>query len=149
MRWPLWTKIYAVIIGAPMIAVSLALVLWIILIGFGDTLATSSFLGRRLVSTVYIVAFLTTAYLFYIAVRRIIFDQPEALLYAATGHLLLAMPAAMFSVVSYARQPVSFINNINRALDDVTLNQPMRFLLWVVFHTYLALWLSLLDRSSP
>lgn len=149
MRWPLWTKIYAVIVGAPMVAVSLVLILWIVLMGFGDTLATTNSVGRWLISGVYVVAFVTTAWLFFMGVRRIVLDKPEALLYTATGHLLLAMPAAMFAIVSYIRQPLPFISDLNRTIDDGSMTQPTRFLLWVVFHTYLALVLSLSDRSSP
>ncbi len=148
MNWPLWVKIYAVIVGAPMVAVSLALTLWIVLIGFGDTLTAANLVGRLLISGVYIIAFMTTAGLFFIGVRRIIFNKSEALLYAATGHLLLSMPAAMFAAVSYLRQPNIFINDLIATFNEVALNQPSRLLLWIVFHTYLALWLSLSDRTG-
>lgn len=148
MNWPLWTKIYAVVVGVPMVGISLALTLWIVLLGLGDAIDAPSTLGRMLIAGVYLVAFITTAWLFAASIWRIVTQRSEALLYAATGHLLLAMPAGMFVAVSYVRQPIDFINDIDGVLDGEPLNQAVRFVMWVVVHTYFALFLSLSDASE-
>lgn len=146
--WPLWVKVYAVVVATPMVVASGAIALWIVLTEFGGSFEDASSTGAVLMIGVFVIAFIFTAVLFISAIKRIIFDEVEALILAATGHLMLAIPAVVFVIISFIDNQNRFVADVEDTIEGLTLNPETRLILWLVFHTYIALILALYDNTS-
>jgi hypothetical protein len=147
VHWPFWAKVYAVTLGAPMVAVSLGLGFWLVLTQFDGLLRNKPLAPSLMLMLSSLVNFGFGAWLFYASVRRTIEREPEALTFAATGHLLIAVPALVFVIVSLFVNPERFINAIFYALRDWHLILELRLIVWVAINIYLALVLALADNS--
>ena len=146
--WPLWVKIYTVVVATPMVIASGAIALWIFLTGFGGTFENPSSPSAILMMSVFSFAFLFTMGLFMYAIKRVIADQNEAIVLAATGHLMLAIPAMVFVMVAFLDNTNRFVSNLENGFQDIRFNFSMQLVLWMAFHTYLGLILALYDNTS-
>lgn len=146
--WPLWAKVYAVIVGAPMIGVSIGIAVWLVLTRFGGLMEDSPWLASLLLTAASLTNFALGAWLFYTSVQRLVARQSEALLLAATGHLLLAIPTLVFIAVSFVVNHQRFINDLTYSVSDGQLSTELKMIIWSLFHVYLALFLALADNTG-
>jgi hypothetical protein len=145
--WPLWAKIYAVIIGAPMVAVSIGVAIVMPLNRFGGLTEDSETLGVVMFTAAFVVTFLMAAWLFFIGIVRTVNRHIEALTFAATGHLIIGAPALVYLVVRFAQDDEAFFNKLSFAAGDLNFIIEFRLICWVIFHIYFALFLAVNDTT--
>lgn len=146
--WPLWVKMYMVLIAAPMIALSLGINLWLIRSRFDGLLTDSPLIAVIMLLGATLLNFLAGAWLFYVAIWRTLNHQPEAPTFAATGHLLLAIPPLVFAIVSFAVDHVYFLDSLYYTLSRDKNSLELYLIIWIAFHVYLGLILSLADNTG-
>lgn len=145
--WPLWAKIYAVVIGAPMVAVSIGVAIVMPMNRFGGLTEDTEMLGVIMFTGAFIVTFLMAAWLFFIGIVRTVNRQVEALTFAATGHLIIGAPALVYLVVSFLQDDEAFFNKLSFAVGDSDFIVEFKLICWVIFHFYFALFLAINDTT--
>ncbi len=148
VRWPLSAKIYAIGVGVPMIAISLTAAFWIFQTRFGGFINSRPVLAVLILMLAFAGTLVMAAWLFYIGVRRTITQEPEALIFAATGHLLSAIPAMVLLFVAFLRDYQGFVYDVQTAVAQRDFTLEFTFISWMLIHVYLALLLSFLDNTS-
>ena len=147
--WPQWAKFYGVFVSVPMAFFSLGIVGWIIATSFGGLFEDVTGPGVIIMSAVFVIAFLFTAWLFAVSAQRLWTNQTEALIFSSTGHLMLAIPAIVFTMIGFMRNENVYVANLEESVESFELNWQASLVLWMVVHTYLALWLAMADNTSP
>ncbi len=148
VTWPLWAKVYAVVVGAPMVSVALGLALWLTLTRFDGALIDRPVVASWILIVTVFLNFLTAAWLFYVAIRRTVAGQPEALILAAAGHVLVTIPPLVTLMVGFVLDAEQLLHALSSAVTDRTFVLELKLIVWVLLHTYLALFLSLADNTS-
>lgn len=148
VEWPLWSKIYGVTVAAPMIAVCVGLAFWFVTTRIGGTVSDGPAAAVWTLIGTLAVAFVAAAWLFFLAVQRMIGEQNEALLFAATAHILIATPALVFLLVSLFHDPNRFVDEIYYAVVRRNFVIELKLALWMTIHIYLGTILALADRTS-
>jgi len=145
--WPLWAKIYAVVIGSPMVAVSIGIAIVLPLNRFGGLTEDTEMLGAIMFTAAFIVTFLMAAWLFFISIVRTVNRHVEALTFAATGHLIIGAPALVYLTVSFVQDDEAFFNKLSFAAGDLDFIVEFKLICWVIFHFYFALFLAINDTT--
>lgn len=147
--WPLWSKVYAAFVAVPMIFVSIGIAFWIVRTNLGGALDNMTGISVTITIGVFALAFLFTGWLFGLAVQRVVTDQAEALVFAATAHLMMAIPAIVFTIIAFVQSETLYLADLQRLINDAELNRESSLLFWMVSHTYIGLFLAMADNTSP
>lgn len=147
--WPTWSKVYTAMIATPMIFLSLGIALWIVRTNLGGSLDESVGSTGTITVAVFMLAFVFTAWLFALAVQRVLTEKPEALVFAATGHLMLSIPAMVFSVIAFVQNDTLYLAELQNAVEALEPTSEAVLLLWMLFHAYMGLFLAMADNTSP
>ena len=145
--WPLWAKIYAVVVGAPMVALSIGIAIVMPLNKFGGLTENTQTIGVVMFTSAFIVTFIMAAWLFFSSVLRTVNRHIEALTFAATGHLIIGAPALVYLVVRFAQDDEAFFNKLSFAAGDLNFITEFKLICWVIFHIYFALFLAVNDPT--
>ncbi len=145
-QWPLWIKIYAVVVGGPMVGICLGLALWAFSSRFAGFLDDADETAILLLIIASAMLLGLGAYLFFSGVWGVVNNRSDALLMAATGHLIVTGPAITLLTVAYFRNQERFINDLVSATANGFSGTEIRLLAWIIFNIYLALILSLADQ---
>lgn len=145
-QWPLWIKIYAVLLGGPMVGVCAGLAVWIFSSQFGGLLDDADQTATLLLMIASAMLLGLGAYLFFSGVWGVVNNRSDAILMAATGHLIVAGPAITLLSVDFFRNQERFVNDLVSATANGFAGTEFRLLAWVIFNIYLALILSLADQ---
>ncbi len=149
VEWPLWAKVYAVVVAAPMIGVCLGLSYWFVKTRIGGAVADGPPLALWTLLGTLVVAFVVSGILFGISVNRMIAEDAEALLFAATAHVLIAIPALVFLLVQLAYDSNRFLDELYYAFARREFILEFKLAIWLVFHIYMAVVVALADNTSP
>ena len=147
--WPTWSKVYTGLIATPMFFVSLGIAFWIFSTNLGGALDESGWVANTITIGVFVLAFLFTAWLFALAVQRVLTDETEALVFAATGHLMLAIPAMVFSMIAFGQNQNLYLAEVQAFLSDAEVSDEVILLAWMLVHTYIGLLLAMADNTTP
>jgi len=147
IHWPAWARIYAFVVALPLIFVLAVLAIWIFPSRFGGLLEDYQPTGVTLLSMAFAISFLSGAYLFFAAFRRIINHQPESLAIASTGHLVITAPAVAILVVEYLRNSVVFLSEMADLFESGSLTWHWLLIAWLLLNIYASLFLALSDNT--
>lgn len=147
IQWPRWVKIYSVVVAIPMIPIALLVAVWLVQSRFDGLLRDDALVGAILLTVSFVAAFAVGAWLFLIGAKRVWQQWPEALMFAATGHLMVALPAAVFIGALYSSDSRTFMVDIDNAVADGTFSRELILIAWTVIHVYAALVVGLADGT--
>lgn len=148
IQWPLWAKIYSVVVAIPMIPAALFIAIWLVQSRFGGLIQEDVLIGAVLLMSSFVAAFAVGAWLFFIGAKRVWKQWPEALMFAATGHLMVALPAVVFLGALYSSDSRSFVVDVGKALSTTTPNREVALISWTLLHVYAALVVGLADNTT-
>jgi hypothetical protein len=147
-QWPLWIKIYSVVVGGPMVGICLGLAIWVFTSRFGGLLDNADGTATLLLMVASAMLLCLGAYLFFTGVFGVVNSKVDALLMLATGHLIVAAPGITLLLVDFLRNQDRFLHRLVNAVDDGFIVAELRLIGWVLFHIYLAMILALSDRGN-
>lgn len=147
MNYPLWIQIYTATVAAPMSAAAVGLAVWM-----NRTLAGGLLEGYRregvvLMLGAFTLSLLFAAALFFAGFYRAVRQKNDALLLAATGHLIVVAPAITMLVLDYLRNAEAFWQQLGSPLNGKGWALHWSLLVWILIHVYTALAVSLADKK--
>lgn len=145
-EWPRWALAYTYLVAIPMVFISLGIGVRLIY-DYRDILSEGS-LGGLLLLIAFLLSFVIGALMFAVGAQRVLSNESEALIYTASGHMMLLLPSLTILLVEFWRYQNTFINDINRGLTENRLTLDMIFIIWLVVHAYFALFLAFTDNTT-
>lgn len=147
IQWPMWAKIYSVVVAIPMVPTALLVAFWLVQSRFDGLIRDDVFVASLILMGSFVAAFGVGAWLFFIGAKRVWQQWPEALMFASTGHLMVALPAAVFLGALYSSDSRQFLVDIGNALADANPSREVVLIAWVLVHVYAALVVGLADNT--
>jgi hypothetical protein len=148
VSWPWWAKTYAILIGIPMIGVSLGTGVWLVTSRIDGLLTDRPTVALYMLMSTIALTFGFAAWLFYAGIVRVFTGKTEALNFTATAHLLLGVPAMVLLVALGLRNHKLFLDDLTFALSQRDMALEFRLMIWMAFHMYLAVLLSFADNTG-